>query len=379
MSQESLAHVNRALAFQIEENRKHAAKLLIANEELTFQNVEKEKRAAELAIANRKLIFENNEKENRAAELVIANKELAFQNSEKEKRAAELIVANKELTFQNEEKGKRAAELVIANEELAFQNIEKEKRANELIIANKELESFTYISSHDLQEPLRKIRIFTSRILENEYQNLSESGKNYFDRMQKSALHMQMLINDLLAFSRTNIAERTFEYEDLNKIVEEVKTAFKEEIELKSAVIETINLCKVDVIPFQFKQLLQNIIGNSLKFSKHDLPPHIKISSTSFLANKATHPYLLDNKEYFHIAVSDNGIGFEPYHKNRIFEIFQRLNDKHLYKGTGIGLTIVKKIVENHGGVITATSELKKGATFDIYIPVRDKVNLPTK
>lgn len=394
MSQNSLAHINRELAFQIEENKKHVAELIIANRELAFQNIEKEKRAAELVVANNELAFQNSEKEKRAAELSIANEELIFQNSEKEKRSTELIKANdelaiqnsekakredelvlayKELAFQNSEKEKRAAELVIANHTLIFENREKEKRANELLIANKELESFTFISSHDLQEPLRKIRLFSSRILETEYSNLSESGKNYFDRMQKSALHMQMLINDLLAFSRTNIAERTFEHVDLNKIVEEVKIAYKEEIELKSAIIESIDLCHADIIPFQFNQLLQNLIGNALKFSSPATAPHIKITSTIFKSNKSSHLYLMDGKKYFHISVSDNGIGFEPYYKNRIFEIFQRLNDKHLYKGTGIGLTIVKKIVENHGGFITATSELNMGATFDIYIPAREK------
>lgn len=375
MNEESHSLANKALAFQIEENRKRATELIIANKELIFQNEEKEKRAAELAIANQELAFQNSEKENRAAELIIANKELIFQNEEKEKRAAELIIANRELAFQNTEKEKRAAELIIANKELIFQNEEKEKRAAELIIANKELESFTFISSHDLQEPLRKMRIFSSRILESEYQNLSESGRNYFERMQKSALHMQMLINDLLAYSRTNIAERIFEYEDLNKIVEEIKITFKEEIESKSATIESKNLIKAHIIPFQFKQLLQNLIWNALKFCKPNIAPHITISSNTFISDKTTQKDLIAEKEYLHISVQDNGIGFDPHYKSRIFEIFQRLNDKHLYKGTGIGLTIVKKIVENHGGIITATSKLGEGATFDIYIPVRNKSN----
>jgi len=128
----------------------------------------------------KELAFQMEEKEKRAAELVVANKELIFQNEEKEKRAAELIIANKELIYQNEEKEKRAAELVIANKELIFQNEEKEKRAAELIIANKELESFTYISSHDLQEPLRKIQTFSTRLFADEYQNLSDKEKNMF-------------------------------------------------------------------------------------------------------------------------------------------------------------------------------------------------------
>jgi len=358
---------------QNEEREKRAAELVLANKELAFQNSEKEKRAAELVIANTKLIFENNEKEKRATELVIANKELAFQNSEKEKRAAELIIANAELAFQNIEKEKRAAELIVANKELVFQNSEKEKRAAELLIVNKELKSFIFISSHDLQEPLRKIRIFSSRILDNEYLNLSESGMNYFNRLQKSSLYMQMLINDLLAFSRTTISERIFESKDLNKMVAEVVFDFKDEIDLKSAEIKCINLSNAYVIPFQFKQLIHNIIGNALKFYRPNTKPIITISSTTFISNKEVHKDLIPEKEYLHLSIHDNGIGFEPVYKTKIFEIFQRLNDKNLYKGTGIGLTIAKKIIENHNGMITATSELGQGATFDIYLPIRDK------
>jgi light-regulated signal transduction histidine kinase (bacteriophytochrome) len=138
-------------------------------------------------------------------ELILALKNLALQQEEKEKRAAELSAANIELLFQNEEKEKRAAELVIANKELAFQNEEKEKRAAELMLANKELLAFTYISSHDLQEPLRKIQTFVTIILENENDNLSENGKYNFKRMQLAASRMQQLIDDLLAFSRIRL------------------------------------------------------------------------------------------------------------------------------------------------------------------------------
>jgi light-regulated signal transduction histidine kinase (bacteriophytochrome) len=374
MSEESLAIANKALALQIEANKKYAEELLIVNKQLIFQNEEREKRAAELVIANKELAFQNTEKEKRAAELVIANTKLIFENNEKEKRATELIIANKELAFQNVEKEKRAAELVVANKELAFQNSEKEKRAAELLIVNKELKSFIFISSHDLQEPLRKIRIFSSRILDNEYLNLSESGMNYFNRLQKSSLYMQMLINDLLAFSRTTISERIFENKDLNKMVEEVAFDFKDEIDLKSAEIKCINLSNAYIIPFQFKQLIHNLIGNALKFYRPNTKPIITISSTTFISKKEVHEDLIPEKKYLHLSIHDNGIGFEPVYKTKIFEIFQRLNDKNLYKGTGIGLTIAKKIIENHDGIITATGELGKGATFDVYIPISEKI-----
>ncbi len=384
--EDELNVANKKLIFQNEEKEKRAAELIIANKELIFQNGEKEKRAAELIIANTELIFQNEEKEKRAAELIIANKELAFQNEEKEKRAAELIIANTELAFQNEEKEKRAAELIIANKELAFQNEEKEKRAAELIIANKELLAFTYISSHDLQEPLRKIQTFVTIILENENNNLSDKGKYNFHRMQLAAERMQQLIDDLLAFSRINTTDHKFEKTDLHLIIDEVKNELRDNILEKQATIEASDICPVNIIVFQFRQLMYNLLSNALKFSNSEIPLHVIIKSSivkGSLLNEAsitartgtgetdkTMPEIFSpGKNYCHISVKDNGIGFEPHFSERIFGVFQKLHSKELYKGTGIGLAIVKKIVENHKGLITATSELGKGATFDIYIP----------
>ncbi|MFC3813210.1 sensor histidine kinase [Lacihabitans lacunae] len=358
---------NEELLFQNKEKEKRAEELVIANKELAFQNAEKEKRAEELSIANKELAFQNAEKENRAVELRIANKELAFQNAEKEKRAVELRIANKELAFQNAEKEKRAEELSIANEELAFQNKEKEKRAAELIIANKELLAFTYISSHDLQEPLRKIQTFVSIILDKEV--LTESGQNYFQRMQLAASRMQQLINDLLEFSRISTTELNFEKIDLNVIVEEVKADLKDTISDKKANLEVRELCSVNIIAFQFRQLMYNLISNALKFSKPDLSSHIQISSRTISGSKLMSESFSPEKKYCHITVKDNGIGFEPHFNERIFEVFQKLHGKEVYAGTGIGLAIVKKIVDNHSGIITATSELNNGAQFDIYIP----------
>ncbi len=364
-----LGIANKELVFQNDEKEKRAAELGIANKELVFQNDEKEKRAAELGVANKELAFQNEEKEKRAAELIIANKELVFQNDEKEKRAAELGVANKELAFQNEEKEKRAAELIIANKELAFQNEEKEKRAAELIIANKELLAFTYISSHDLQEPLRKIQTFVTIILENENEALSEEGKYNFKRMQLAAGRMQLLIDDLLSFSRINTTDHKFERTDLNIIIEEVKTELKDTIYDKKATMESTELSSVNIIPFQFRQLMYNLISNAFKFSKPGVPSHIIIKSGSVQGSKLNNEKLSPDKNYCHITVTDNGIGFEPHFSERIFEVFQKLHSREIYEGTGIGLAIVKKIVENHNGIITASSELSKGATFNIYIP----------
>lgn len=247
---------------------------------------------------------------------------------------------------------------------------ELEQKNIELENINKELQSFAYISSHDLQEPLRKIQTFVTRIIEKEYHNLSESGKDQFRRMQNAAKRMQTLIDDLLAYSQTNTAERKYELINLDKIVEEVKEDLKEELQQKNATVEISDTYAIKIIPFQFRQLLHNLLSNSLKFSIPDKEIFIKIKSEIIEGNKLISDKLIDKKKYCHISVSDNGIGFEQQYSEKIFELFQRLHGRTEYNGTGIGLAIVKKIVDNHNGVITANAKVNEGATFNIYIPV---------
>jgi PAS domain S-box-containing protein len=256
-----------------------------------------------------------------------------------------------------------------ADDRLQKNAAELEEKNRELERINKELESFAYISSHDLQEPLRKIQTFSSRILEKEFVNLSENGKENFKRMQNAAERMQTLINDLLTYSRTNTSEHKFEKTRLDKIIDEVREDLKEDLIEKQATVEATELCSINVIPFQFRQMMNNLIGNALKFSNPVHPPLIRIKSEIVSGSKINNKKLLPHHNYCHITVADNGIGFEPQYSEKIFEVFQRLHGKAEYHGTGIGLAIVKKIVENHNGIVTATSELNKGATFDIYIP----------
>lgn len=234
---------------------------------------------------------------------------------------------------------------------------------------NKELQSFAYISSHDLQEPLRKIQTFSTQLLERESQNLSDSGKDKFRRMQNSAKRMQTLIDDLLTYSRTSTEERKFETVNLNKIIDEVKDDLKEELQQRHGSIEVHKVCDANIIPFQFRQLLFNLVSNSLKFSNPGNNPRIEIKSEIVPGEKFSNDKLQKNINYCHITVSDNGIGFEQQYSEKIFEVFQRLHGKNEFNGTGIGLAIVKRIVENHHGHITARGELNKGATFDIYLP----------
>lgn len=243
------------------------------------------------------------------------------------------------------------------------------KKQEELEKMNKELQSFAYISSHDLQEPLRKIQIFVTRIIEQENQNFSEKVTDMLNRMQAAAQRMQTLIDDLLAYSRTNTSRHQFEHIDLHAIIAEVEEDLKEEMDEKNASIEATQLCPVYIIPFQFRQMMHNLIGNSLKFSKPDLPPHIQIASKIELGINLAHKQLLPQNSYCHISVTDNGIGFEQEFSEKIFELFQRLHDKTQYQGTGIGLAIVKRIVENHQGFISVKSEINQGTRFDIYIP----------
>ncbi|MBF4491197.1 response regulator [Flavobacterium sp. JLP] len=271
----------------------------------------------------------------------------------------------------------QTAALVIANEELRFQNNEKEKRAIELLNANKELLAFNFISSHDLQEPLRKIQTFISVIMSNEAKNMSEAGKNNMERIQIAATRMRQLIDDLLAFSRVSSTGRSYEMNDLKGIIEDVQSDLKDTIKQKNATIDIIALVPVNVVTFQFRQLIYNLISNALKFSHPDLPPRISIE-TSIL--ESTHSKLNElnskvlNCDYWNLSFQDNGIGFETEFNELIFVMFQRLHHRHEYAGTGIGLAIVKKIVDNHNGIITANGILNKGTTFEIFIPIQEKL-----
>ncbi len=248
-------------------------------------------------------------------------------------------------------------------------NIELGEKNRELEKMNRELEAFNYIASHDLQEPLRKIQTFAGLVLQHEVATLSDKAKGYFLKMQDSALRMQRLIKDLLSYSQATKSEKDFEKTDVNKLVEDLISDFRELTHAKNATFTVSALCQPRIIPLQFRQLIHNLISNSLKFISPERPPHIIIKSETALGSKFQNIELVLEKKYCYISFSDNGIGFNPEYKNKIFELFQHLNPKDQYPGTGIGLAIVKKIIENHNGLITVTSEINKGTTFGIYIP----------
>ncbi|NRS88177.1 PAS domain S-box-containing protein [Flavobacterium sp. 7E] len=257
-------------------------------------------------------------------------------------------------------------------EELVLERTaELEQKNIDLEYMNKELQSFAYISSHDLQEPLRKIQTFASRIIDKEKDNLSDFGKDYFYKIQTSANRMQTLIQDLLAYSRTNNSDKKFEEINLATIIAETTGDLLEELQQSNGVITVGKTCDLKIIPFQFRQLLHNLISNSLKFARADLYPVITIDCTIGAGKDFENKTLVAEKQYCYIRYTDNGIGFEQQYSSKIFELFQRLGGKEKYSGTGIGLAIVKKIIENHNGTISVTSAINKGVVFSIFIPIQ--------
>ncbi|MDP5170031.1 MAG: ATP-binding protein [Bacteroidia bacterium] len=259
----------------------------------------------------------------------------------------------------------RTKALIVANEEL-------QKKNKDLLNMNQDLETFAHISSHDLQEPLRKIQTLTGRILDKEKQALSDKGLAYFDMMQKEASRMQALIGDLLTFTQLSTADQRHENISIRAVLDEVLITYWEVMEASGASLELHGQDMVWVIPFQFRQLIQNLISNSLKYAKADHPALIVIQNKVIPGSESPQGLLIADKSYTHISVTDNGIGFEAEFSEKIFTVFQRLHTKDEYPGTGIGLAIVKKIVDNHQGVICASSVPGQGSTFDIYLPIQN-------
>lgn len=232
-----------------------------------------------------------------------------------------------------------------------------------LEITNDDLQQFTSVASHDLKEPLRKIQFYGHLIQDSGA--LEGKLSAHLDKIIRSSARMNDLINDLLSFSRLSEAD-LFQPTDLNSIIGEIRQDLELAIEEKAATIEVEPLPQLEVIPSLIRQLFQNLLSNALKFSQPDRSPHIRIWAELPGANGLDSGYCL-----FYIA--DNGIGFDEQYKDKIFSLFQRLNAREAYEGTGIGLTIAKKIVDKHNGSITARSRPGEGATFIITLPLRQQ------
>jgi signal transduction histidine kinase len=266
------------------------------------------------------------------------------------------------LTKQLQQTKKTAADLDYLNNELQLKNKHLENSVDEL-------NSFNYIASHDLKEPLRKILFFTDILLGNG-KELSSESRQYLAKILASGERMKNLLTDLLTYSQASMMEHKKEWIDLNVLLGKVVESLAEMLKEKRAIVDYKGLPRVLAVGSQMEQLFENLITNSVKYSKENEPPLIFVSCV--LVSKEALPVTFEalHDQYHKILFSDNGIGFTQDNAEKIFELFQRLHRKQEFSGTGIGLTICRKIVQNHDGFITATSEVDKGTTFTIYLPV---------
>ena len=232
---------------------------------------------------------------------------------------------------------------------------ELRERTRRLEQSNEELEQFAYLASHDLQEPLRMVASYTELLARRYADDLDDRAQKYIDFAVDGAERMQQLINDLLSYSRIGRPDRTFEVVDLNDVVEDVVANLKLKIDQSDARVEFDRLPEVYGDKSLMVHLMQNLVENALKF-RSDEPPVVRIDAEC-------------DGDLCSISVSDNGVGFDPDHADRIFQIFQRLHKRDAYEGTGAGLAIVKKIAENHGGSVSVDSEEGVGTTFTVELP----------
>ncbi|MCW3117906.1 MAG: signal transduction histidine kinase with CheB and CheR [Chitinophagaceae bacterium] len=250
-------------------------------------------------------------------------------------------------------------------------NLSLKAAVEELEKTNIQLQQFAYIASHDLHEPLRKIMTFSKRIQEKDRYELHDEVKVYLDKIEIASGGMRVLIDDLLNYSRLLDHEKLFEATDLDATLESALKNFEVLIEQKKAEINAGKLPTIEAIPFQMRQLFYNLIGNALKFSTEQTPPVISIAASLLSEKQVTqYPILNPLVPYYEIIFKDNGIGFEQKYGRQIFAVFQRLHNKQTYSGTGIGLALSKKIVENHSGEIFAESKENEGAAFHIILPL---------
>jgi signal transduction histidine kinase len=246
--------------------------------------------------------------------------------------------------------------------------MERQSYIKKLAQSNRELEDFAFIASHDLQEPLRKIQTFGDRVKEKWGDSLGAGGLDYLARMQNAAVRMQALINGLLGYSRVTTRPEPFSSVALTPLVQEVVSDLAVRIEQTGARVEVGKLPVIESSPHQMRQLFQNLLANSLKYRSEEKPV-IRVSSDQ--VDDPTGKKKDPDGPWVEILVKDNGIGFEEKYVDRIFQPFQRLHGRGQYEGTGIGLAVCRKIVERHGGTITAKSAPGRGATFIVTLPVK--------
>jgi PAS domain S-box-containing protein len=267
-----------------------------------------------------------------------------------------------------DEKGQiRGGVVIVRDITEEKRRLEKESYTRALEVSNRELQDFVFVASHDLQEPLRKIQSFGEFLQREEGKNLGPNGNDYLDRMRNAAGRMQRLINDLLALTRVTTKAQPFVPVELDKIIREVQSDLETRLSETGGKVEMGPLPVLEADPTQMRQLFQNLIGNALKFHRHGVPPVIRISAA--LENEGR-----SGIDHYRITVEDNGIGFDNKYAEQIFKVFERLHGKEAYEGTGIGLSICRKVVERHGGIIRAEGVPGQGSRFIIELPARGKI-----
>ncbi|MDB5250991.1 MAG: response regulator [Flaviaesturariibacter sp.] len=282
----------------------------------------------------------------------------------------QLMQQERNLLAVNESLEKEIEERRTSEEKIRLLNFQLLQNNDELKVINEELDRFAYVASHDLQEPLRKIMVFSDVLAMKLQGKVEPDVQNSLDKIVKASDRMQKLINDLLKFSRHASGTEDFKNVDLNELVAEVVSDLEADIQRKEARVSFEALPVIQAIPSQLRQLFQNLIGNALKFSRPDTAPIVEIRSEVIENMKSTNSQGLTTARTFHrISISDNGIGFDGKYADDIFVVFKRLHSYHEFEGSGIGLSICKKIVDKHKGTITAHSTLNEGATFVITLP----------
>lgn len=260
-------------------------------------------------------------------------------------------------------------------EQIVKEKTDQLSKANkELEKSNSELEQFAYVASHDLQEPLRKIQTFASRLQMKGDAMLNEELNNYIARIIQSSDKMSLLIKNLLNYARISRGDVQFVKTDLNEVLHSVIDDLQINIFDKRATIEAADLPVIESLPLQMGQLFYNLLNNALKFSNNDVLPVIQISCDTLSAERIKELNLLPDMTYYQLGVKDNGIGFNSEYSKRIFEIFQRLNNKDDYPGTGIGLALCKKVTDNHNGLIFARGNENEGAVFTVILPEKQVI-----
>jgi PAS domain S-box-containing protein len=266
--------------------------------------------------------------------------------------------------------GHDVSKLIEASEKLRKAKDILESKNQQLQRSNDELEQFAFVASHDLQEPIRKIATFSNKLLTRSKDSFSDETTTYLKRIHKSTVRMYELINGLLHYSRIARENNQFSKVSLQNIMSNVLIDFDLKIQQKRAVIQFDNLPEIDAVPIQMRQLFSNLISNSLKFARKDVPPVIQIAASMLDEEQKKFYHLNLKTDYIILFYVDNGIGFDQVYAEKVFELFQRLHERNQYDGSGIGLSICRKIITNHHGLIYAFSEIDKGVTFQIILPV---------